>query len=114
MRKFFLAFVVLSAFFVSTISYATCYDDVKGGWRCFYKGKQNKISTGDCKNMDCPDGCVEAKNGHYGHCCSQPTQTDCRADVYDEGCLIKTKIKCSSKQFCDKNGKCKNKKGSSK
>ena len=106
MRKFLIVSLCLLG--VPNLSYAACNSGF--GWYCFDSNVQAQSSLGNCKNLNCPEGCSEGIGGQNSHCCSKPTQTDCRANVYNEGCLVKAKIECLSTQYCDKNGKCQNKK----
>ena len=108
MRNTFLISIIVAVVLVLSMpSYAICKNDSRGEWLCFPADK-SKISTGNCKNMDCPEGCVEANDGGLAHCCQKPT-TDCRRNIYIDGCLAKTKIKCLPTQYCDGNGVCQDK-----
>lgn len=102
-------FLILSLFgglmLVSTLSYAECVD-LPGLWHCFPKDNPNKVSTGDCKDMECPDGCVEAPDGTHGYCCQEPTGTNCRMRVLSDGCIQLKKIDCLPTQYCDDQGAC--------
>ena len=109
MKKIFLFSIVFVGLLgANTWVNAECTDDLSGGWRCFETIQKSKASSGDCKSMNCSKGCVEAKNGHYAHCCKDPTKTDCRGNIYSEGCLVRTKVDCLPSQFCNKDGVCQN------
>ena len=103
---FLISTVIVLVLGLSMPSYATCKDDVRGGWKCF---PADKTSTGTCKDMKCAEGCVETVNGQHGHCCSKPKGTSCSGNVYVEGCLRKLYVECLPTQYCDKKGICQNK-----
>lgn len=110
MRKILLTFLVFGGLLtLSTVSYARCRNDSLGGWRCFPDNDASQASNGDCKDMNCPNGCVEDRNGAHGHCCPTPTATDCRSNVYSEGCLSRIKVDCLPNQFCNEKRVCQDK-----
>ena len=88
------------------VSYAVCKDSKGGEWRCFPKDDATKIPKGECKDMDCPGGCVEADNGTLGHCCPDNLKQDCRRTIYVDGCYERIRTKCLPSQYCDDNGVC--------
>ena len=109
MKRIFWVSALLSGMvLMSTFSYAECVN-LKGLWHCFPKGDTSKVSTGDCKDMDCPNGCVELPDGTHGYCCPEPSGTNCRMRVLSDGCVKLKKNDCLPTQYCDDNGVCQDK-----
>ncbi len=107
MKKFILFSIVFVGLLgTNTWVNAECRTGV--GWHCYSTPNQARGAKGECKNLNCPNGCTEGESGRGSHCCSEATKTDCRGNIYSEGCLVRTKVDCLPSQFCNKDGVCQN------